>query len=68
MNSVSLRACDKCGLPGHMLMNKGPNSWTMTSTVYCYSCMCDQFPIAIKVSVGIDLYRYVPQEIRFLSD
>jgi len=50
------------------LMNKGPNSWTMTSTVYCYSCMCDQFPIAIKVSGGIDLYRYIPQEIRFLSD
>ena len=68
MDSVSLKACDKCGLPGHMLINKGPNSWTMTSTVYCYSCMCDQFPIAIEVSGGIDFCQYVPQEIRFLSD
>lgn len=68
MDAVSLKDCDKCGLPGHMLINTGPNSWTMTSTVYCYSCMCDQFPVAIKVSGGIDFYRYIPQKIRFLSD
>ena len=65
MDSVSLKACDKCGLPGHMLMNKGPNSWTMTSTVYCYSCMCDQFQTAIKATGGVDFCRYIPREKRF---
>jgi hypothetical protein len=68
MDAVSLKACDKCGLPGHVLINSGPNSWTMTSTVYCYSCMCECFPIAIKVTGGIDIHRYVPQEIRFCKD
>ena len=67
MDAISLKACDKCDLPGQMLMNRGPNSWTMTSTVYCYSCMCDRFPIAIKVTGGIDYCRYVAQEIRFPS-
>ena len=65
MNAVSLKSCDMCGLPGHVLMNSGPNSWTMVTTVYCYSCMCDRFPVAIKISGGIDIYRYISREIRF---